>query len=260
VVGLAVDLGFVGALRAADAGRDLDPAVVAHRVELAGADLVVIPLGSDGEDGAAGGAGDPDGGRCLTEAEAVRVAAILRGKVCVSLRGTARLDAALRLRPAEILLQGDDGGPLPLALGAAAGEVGRATVRAREAGVVPVLSVRPTVEAVMAAQDAGAGLVELHAGDFASAAGDEAAVVAFLRLSGAAREAAEVGMRVRAGGGFPRGARLARLAEVREVETVRVGPPLLARAVYEGLTAAVAALRAEIDRGARRGDRGEEEE
>lgn len=56
------------------------------------------------------------------------------------------------------------------------------------------------------------------------------------------------------------GGRLSRLAEMPEVEQVRVGASLLARSVYKGIGAAVRAARDEIERGARRGDRGEEQE
>ncbi len=118
----------------------------------------------------------------------------------------------------------------------------------------------PEEPAVLAAQDAGATAVELAAIDYGNATTDDAAVESHRRLAAAARTAAEVGLRVRAGGGSAGPGRVSRLAEVPEVEQIRVGSGLLAGAFYEGIGSAVSSLRREIARGARRAERQEEEE
>jgi pyridoxine 5'-phosphate synthase PdxJ len=101
--------------------------------------------------------------------------------------------------------------------------------------------------------------VELAAAAFGGAPTEDAALEAHRRLAAAARAAAEIGLRVRAGGGAGGSARVARLAEIPEVEQIRVGPALLAGAFYEGIGASVGALRRAIDRGALRGERGRAE-
>jgi pyridoxine 5-phosphate synthase len=248
VVGLAVDLEFLGGVLSLEGGDQLDPAAAAHRADLAGADLVVIPLG--GEDGPG-----------LSMEEARRVKAIVRKRVSVSVRGVRMVEQALALRPAEVLFLSEGGGPVPLDLRTAGdGPLADATARARAAGVLAVVSVRPEEQDVLAAQDAGASAVELAAADFGAAATDDAALEAHRRLAAAARTAADVGLRVRAGGGSAGPARVCRLAEVPEVEQVRVGAALLAGAFYEGIGAAVSSLRREVSRAARRGERQEEEE
>src|SRR5258706_16036052 len=94
VVGLAVDLGFLGGVLSLEGGEQMDAAAAAHRADLAGADLVVIPLGGDDRPG-------------FSEEEARRVKSILRKRVCVAIRGIRMLDQALALRPAEILFLAD---------------------------------------------------------------------------------------------------------------------------------------------------------
>lgn len=243
MVGLAVDLEFLGGILSLEGGDALDAAALAHRADLAGADSVVIPLGGDDRPG-------------FSLEEARRVRSILRKPVAVALRGTRMVDEALSLRPAEVLFLSEHGGPVRLDIAtASSGPLSEATARVRAAGSVPVVCVAPEEGEVLAAQDAGAGAVELSAGDFGAARTDDAAVYAHRRLARAARTASDLGMRVRTGGGAADPGRVSRLAEVPEVEQVRVGAGLLAGAFYEGIGAAVAALRTEIDRGARRGER-----
>jgi pyridoxine 5-phosphate synthase len=248
VVGLAVDLGFLGGVLSLEGGDQMDAAAAAHRADLAGADLVVIPLGGEDRPG-------------FSMEEARRVKSIVRKRVCVAIRGIRMVEQALALRPSEVLFLAEGGGPLPLDLRTAGtGPLADATARVRAAGVLAVLSVEPEEPAVLAAQDAGATAVELAAIEYGNATTDDAAVEAHRRLAAAARTAAEVGLRVRAGGGSAGPVRVSRLAEVPEIEQIRVGAALLAGAFYEGIGSAVTALRREIARGARRAERQEEEE
>ena len=243
MVGLAVDIGFLGGILCLEGGEGLDAAALAHRADLAGADLVVVPLGGDDRPG-------------FTLEEARRVKSILRKPIAVALRGTALLKEALALHPREILFLSEHGGPVPLDLAAAGtGLLAEATAKVRRSGSLPVVCVEPREAAVIAAQDAGATAVEICAGEFGAARTDDQAVEAHLRITRAARAAADLGLRVRTGGGVAAPGRVSRLAEVPEVEQVRVGAGLLPCAMYEGIGAAVAALRVEIERGARRGDR-----
>ncbi len=248
MVGLAVDLGFLGGILPLEGGDQLDAAALAHRADLAGADIVVIPLGGEDRPG-------------FTVQEAWRVKAIVRKRVCIAVRGTRMVDEALALKPAEVLFLSETGGAVALDLRTAGkGALSEATARVRAAGAVPVVCIDPDEKSVIAAQDAGAVVVEIAAVAFGDARTDDEALDAHRRVAGAARAASDLGLRVRAGGGAAGYARVARLAEVPEVEQVRVGAALLAGSFYEGIGAAVTALRREISRGARRGELQEEEE
>jgi pyridoxine 5'-phosphate synthase PdxJ len=245
---LAVDLSFLGDVLSLEGGDLLDAAALAHRADLAGADVVVIPLGGDDRPG-------------FTVQEAWRVKATVRKRVCIALRGTRMVDEAIALKPAEVLFLSETGGPVVLDLRTAGkSALSGATARVRAAGAIPVVNVDPDEKSILAAQDAGAVIVEISVSRFGVARTDDEAVDAYRRISAAARAAAEVGLRVRAGGGTAGAARVARIAEVPEVEEIRVGPSLLAGAFYEGIGAAVTAFRREIARGARRGELQQEEE
>lgn len=248
MVGLAVDLGFLGGVLSLEGGEQLDAAALAHRADLAGADLVVIPLGGDDRPG-------------FSVEEARRVKAIVRKRVCVALRGSRMVDQALALKPAEVLFLSEGGGPVSLDLRTAGSSpLADATAKVRATGAMAVIAVEPKEKDILAAQDAGAMAVELSAAAFGIAASDDGALDAHRRLSAAARTASDVGLRVRAGVGSASAARVARLAEVPEVEQIRVGASLLSGAFYEGIGSAVTALRREIARGAKRGEHAKEEE
>ena len=247
MVGLAVDLGFLSGVLSLEGGDQMDAAAFAHRADLAGTDLFVLPLGGEDRPG-------------FTVAEAARVMATVRKKVSIALRGTRLVDEALSLRPAEVLFLSESGGPVGLDLrDAGRGPLAEATAKVRAAGAVPVVSVAPDEKSVLAAQDAGALVVEIAANGLARDATEDQSVDGHRRVAATARAAADVGMRVRACGGACGSSRASRLAEVPEVEQIRVGPGLLAGSFYEGVGAAVDAIRREIERGARRGERGEEE-
>ena len=167
---------------------------------------------------------------------------------------------AIALKPSEVLFLSEGGGPISLDLRTASScPLADATAKVRAAGATAIVAVEPREKDILAAQDAGASAVELSAVVFSLASTDDAALDAHRRISAAARTASDVGLRVRAGGGWSTAGRVARLAEVPEVEQIRVGPGLLAGSFYEGVGAAVDAFRREIARGARRGERGEEE-
>ncbi|MHC4820403.1 MAG: pyridoxine 5'-phosphate synthase [Planctomycetota bacterium] len=237
MIGLAVDLGFLGAFDTLEGGEGIDAAAFAHRVDLAGADRVVVPL-SDG---------DAPG---FDTVEAARIAAILRIPFTVSIRSLDLLDAALKLGPDEVLFLGSGGGPVSLDLeDAATGTLSEATARVRAAEATAVVHVVPSQEAVLAAQDAGAGIVEIDTVVYGRATTDGRAMAAHRNIVDAARTAGEIGIRVRVGGGAPDATRLARLAELHEVESVRVGAALLRHVVYEGVSTAVGDVRRALERG-----------
>ena len=248
MVGLAVDLGFLSGVLSLEGGDLMDAAAFAHRADLAGTDLFVLPLGGDDGPG-------------FNAAEVARVMATVRTRVSLSLRGTRLIDQALALKPAELLFLSESGGPVGLDLRSAGkGPLAEATAKARAAGVIPVIAVPADEKSVLAAQDAGALIVEIAANGLTRVATEDQSVDGHRKVSVAARAAADVGLRVRACGGACCSSRASRLAEVPEVEQIRVGPGLLAGSFYEGVGAAVDAFRREIARGARRGERGEEEE
>ena len=121
-----------------------------------------------------------------------------------------------------------------------------------EAGIGVSLFIDPEPSVIEAsARLGGVGTVELHTGDYCLApARSPAMALQLQRLELAARAAADAGMRLGAGHGLDY-ANLAPVVALPGLEELNIGHGLIARAVMLGLPAAVAELRAIIDRDAR---------
>jgi pyridoxine 5-phosphate synthase len=108
------------------------------------------------------------------------------------------------------------------------------------------------IEAVAAI---GAPVIEIHTGAWcdALAARDAAAAAAeFDRITRAAAQARNAGLEVHAGHGLDY-ITAAKIAELPEIVELNIGHFLIGEAIFDGLEAAVRAMRAAIDRGRARG-------
>ncbi len=129
---------------------------------------------------------------------------------------------------------------------AVAGQLERirpACERLRAAGVRVSLFVDPDPRQIEAAAAAGAPVVELHTGHYADA--DDAATrdTELRRLRDCAREAAGHGLEVHAGHGLHYH-NVEPVAAIPEVRELNIGHSIVARAVFVGLKAAVAEMKA----------------
>ncbi len=121
----------------------------------------------------------------------------------------------------------------------------------RRAGIRVSLFIEPALEAVEAAHSIGAPVVELHTGAWCDAvlAGDTAKAAAdFDRIVHAARRAHELGIECHAGHGLTFDtARL--IATLPQVVELNIGHFLVGEAVFTGLEAAIARMRAAMIEG-----------
>lgn len=117
--------------------------------------------------------------------------------------------------------------------------------RLYDAGIEQVaLFVDPEPDQIRAAADVGANCVELHTGDFANAATEQAQRAEAERLARGAEAAHEAGLRVHAGHGLDyRNFHLFK-ASVPHVAEVSIGFAIMARAILVGLDQAVRDMRA----------------
>ena len=156
------------------------------------------------------------------------------------------LDLALRLRPAFVCIVPEtreevttEGG---LDVVASRAVLAGMMPRLRAAGVLVSLFIDAAPDQVAASADLRADMIELHTGCFANAQGDaRAAEVA--RLAAAARQAHDAGIQVNAGHGI-RLCNLPDLFAVPHLVELNIGHSIIARAVFTGLTPAVAEMRA----------------
>jgi len=126
------------------------------------------------------------------------------------------------------------------------------TAELLKAGVRVSLFVEPSLEAVQASRSIGAPVIEFHAGVWcdALAHGEERAGHEFARIKEAAALASGQGLECHAGHGLDFAtARI--VAGLPEIVELNIGHFLIGEAVFIGLKAAIAKMRAAMDEGRR---------
>ena len=248
---LGVNIDHVATVRNARGGLHPDPVRAAELAIAAGADGITAHLREDRRH-----IRDEDIERL--QALCVRSGRPLNFEMAVTEEMTA---AALRVRPHAACLVPERREERTTEGGLdAAGQHNRVApvVRAlTEAGVRASLFIEARSEQVRAAADMGAPVVELHTGAWCDALAegrrDEAAAI-FEALRRAAREADDAGIEVHAGHGldYVTAGVIADLPQVRELN---IGHFLVGEAIFVGLEAAIARMRAAIDEGRAEHDR-----
>jgi pyridoxine 5-phosphate synthase len=109
-------------------------------------------------------------------------------------------------------------------------------------GVRVSLFIDPEVSQVEASAEAGAPVVELHTGAYAEAAG-AAAAHELARIEAAARRAQALGLTVHAGHGLNYH-NVGPVAAMPEVVELNIGHAIVAQALFDGIAAAVAKMKA----------------
>jgi pyridoxine 5-phosphate synthase len=112
----------------------------------------------------------------------------------------------------------------------------------RESGIAATLAVDAQAEQLDAAADVGALGVQLDTSAYAKARGVEPRGRALQQLAAAAQHASDLGLTVTAGGGISY-QNVLLLAGIRRIETLHIGHAVVARAVLEGMLAAVTEMR-----------------
>jgi pyridoxine 5-phosphate synthase len=108
------------------------------------------------------------------------------------------------------------------------------------------LFIDPEPDQIDAAAEAGAGVIELHTGEYAEAGGaHQAQELERLRL--AARHGVARRLEVHAGHGLNY-RNVGPVAAIAEITELNIGHAIIAQAVFEGLAAAVREMRAQMQR------------
>jgi pyridoxine 5-phosphate synthase len=105
-------------------------------------------------------------------------------------------------------------------------------------GINASLFINPVKSQIDAAVKAGAGIVELHTGEYANAGSKNSARSEFLRLKNAASYAASLGLEVNAGHGLDYD-NVKPIASIPEINELNIGHSIIARAVFVGIRGAV---------------------
>lgn len=119
----------------------------------------------------------------------------------------------------------------------------KGTVDTLRGANIPVsLFVDPDEQAMLAANEVGAEMVEIHTGRYANAKGEAAVVREFLAIRQAATTAKQLGLRVHAGHGLDY-RNVWRVAALPEIEELNIGFAIVSRALFVGMTQAVREMR-----------------
>ena len=121
-----------------------------------------------------------------------------------------------------------------------------ACARLAAAGIRVALFIDPEPDQIDAAAEAGAGVIELHTGEYAEAGGARQAQE-LERLRVAARHGVARRLEVHAGHGLNYH-NVGPVAATPEITELNIGHAIIAQAVFEGLAAAVREMRAQMQR------------
>jgi len=236
---LGVNIDHVATVRNARGGRHPDPIRAAHLAVLAGADGITAHLREDR--------------RHIRDDDMERLKRQLFVPLNFEMAATPEMIAiATRLRPHAACLVPEkreerttEGG---LDLGTP--HLGPAIRDLKEAGIRVSLFVEPEVEAMRAACDLGAPVVELHTGTYCEAfeSGDEERTARELaRLRRAAQAGAEIGLEIHAGHGLGFES-VGPVAAIPQVVELNIGHFLVGEALFVGFDEAIRTMRAAMDR------------
>ena len=230
---LGVNVDHVATVRQARGTRYPDPVHAALQAELAGADGITMHLREDR--------------RHIQNHDIERFAQCLQTKLNFECAATEEMrDIALRIRPADVCLVPEkreelttEGGLDVVAQRDMLGDRVRAF---DEAGIITSLFIDPDEAQIDATVRAGAPVIELHTGGYAEAASPAARAQELARIESACEYAHGLGLVVNAGHGLHFG-NVQAIAAIPAINELNIGHSLIARALFDGLPAAVMRMR-----------------
>jgi pyridoxine 5-phosphate synthase len=239
---LGVNIDHVATVRNARGGRHPDPVWAAHRAASAGADGITAHLREDR--------------RHIRDDDMERLRREIITPLNFEMAATREMvDFALRIRPHASCLVPEkreerttEGG---LDISPAQTHLRPMIAELKAAGIRVSLFVEPDPAVMDAACELGAPVVELHTGTYAHAwsARDEAAIARETeRLRRAAAHGSAIGLEIHAGHGLTT-ENVGPVAAIPEIVELNIGHYLIGEAIFVGLDAAIASMRAAMDAG-----------
>jgi len=232
-IALGINIDHVATLRQARRARYPDPVHAALAAEMAGADLITLHLRED---------------RRHIQIQDVRsLKEVVKTRMNLEMAVTDEmLDIARAVRPPDVCLVPEKRQEITTEGGLdAASQVQRlkeAVAILVVAGIRVALFIDPDPQQIEAAVQIGAPVVELHTGAYAESAGSHQATE-LQRLRAGARLAASLGLEVHAGHGLNYH-NVQPVAAIPEIVELNIGHAIVARAIFDGMGAAVRDMRA----------------
>jgi pyridoxine 5-phosphate synthase len=230
---LGVNVDHVATLRQARGTRYPDPVLAALLAEQAGADSITVHLREDR--------------RHIQERDLDVLAQTLQTRMNLELAlAEPVLTLAERLRPADACLVPERRAELTteggLDVAADTARIRDACARLAGAGIRVAPFIDPDPRQIDACRAAGATVVELHTGRYAEAADPRAQITELERVDRAARHALALGIEVHAGHGINYH-NVGPIAAIGAINELNIGHAIVARALFDGMRAAVAEMK-----------------
>jgi pyridoxine 5-phosphate synthase len=228
-VKLGVNIDHIATLRQARAALVPDPVEAARACELAGCDSVVCHLREDR--------------RHINDDDVARLKASVRTRLNLEMSAAKDIvDIACRIRPDQATLVPEkrievttEGG-LDVAKDFA--KIAKVVSRLKSRGIEVSLFVDPSRRQIDASRASGAGVIELHTGEYAGAASAARRRKELGALRNAVKYALSIGLEVNAGHGLDYD-NVAEVARISGVNELNIGYSIVARSVFIGLGRAV---------------------
>ncbi len=226
---LGVNIDHIATLRQARGSRYPDPVQAAFIAEQAGADSITIHLREDR--------------RHIQDRDVEVLRGTLQTKMNLEMATTSEmLTICARIGPEDCCLVPEkrqelttEGG---LDVAAQVTHITQAVATLATAGVRVALFIDPEEPQILAAQQTGAPVIELHTGCYANASDAHLREQELTRLIKASRFAASLGLQVNAGHGLHYHNVLP-IAAIAEVKELNIGHAIIARALFVGIECAV---------------------
>lgn len=239
---LGVNIDHVATLRNARGGRHPDPVRAAEMAIAAGADGITAHLREDR--------------RHIRDDDIARLKAQIARPLNLEMAATAEMVAiALQTKPHAACIVPErreerttEGG---LDVAGQRDQIAGVVAALKGAGIRVSLFIAPDRRQIEAAARVGAPVIEIHTGTWCDAAVEGKTSLAgreFDRIVEGARHAAQLGLEVHAGHGLDYQTAEA-IAAVPEIVELNIGHYMIGDAVFAGLAAVVASMRAAMDRG-----------
>jgi pyridoxine 5-phosphate synthase len=225
---LGLNIDHVATLRQARRGRYPDPIHAALAAEMAGADSITLHLREDR--------------RHIQDNDVRVLRGLLKTRMNLEMAVTDEmLRMAADVRPADCCLVPEKRAEITTEGGLdVAGQVARiadANKMLAGCGIRASLFIDPDPRQIEAAAASGAPAIELHTGAYAESCGSHQATE-LERLHTGARLAAGLGLEVHAGHGLNYH-NVQPVAAIRDIVELNIGHAIIARALFDGLAAAV---------------------
>jgi pyridoxine 5-phosphate synthase len=230
---LGVNIDHVATLRQARGTLYPDPVAAARIAEDAGADSITVHLREDR--------------RHIQDHDIIALNESLQTRMNLEMAVSAEMiDMATRIGPSDCCLVPENRAELTteggLDVAGQPGRVGEACAELAAGNIRVSLFIDPEPGQLEASVEVGAPVVELHTGRFADAVSREVRAEEFERIVNASRLGAELGLTVHAGHGLHYD-NVQAVAAIPEIRELNIGHSIVARAVFDGLTKAVADMK-----------------